>query len=147
MSSPVLILRMGGAESLARPKIAMIEKMTARVQMKTEPRIAPPTARLILNEKCASIVLTRWPLVRLKNNAKKNAERSNHEEERYGRHVLLRHTGKKESWNVPECPGNRHYYRRDPRAKPVFKVGKKEASPSQFLAHCASKDLQPKGKR
>jgi len=35
-------MRMGCAESLARPKIAMIEKMTARVQMKTEPRIAPP---------------------------------------------------------------------------------------------------------
>jgi hypothetical protein len=31
--------------------------------------------------------------------------------------VLLRHTGKKESWNVPECPGDRHYERRDPRAK------------------------------
>ena len=64
-------MRMGCAESLARPKIAMIEKMTARVQMKTEPRIAPPAARHILNEKCASIVLTRWPLVRLKSNAKK----------------------------------------------------------------------------
>ena len=62
---------MGCAESLARPKIATIEKLKARVQMKTEPRIAPPTARLILKEKCASIVLTRWPLVRLKSNAKK----------------------------------------------------------------------------
>jgi hypothetical protein len=40
-------------------------------QMKTEPRIAPPTARLILREKCASIVLTRWPFVRLNNNARK----------------------------------------------------------------------------
>ena len=58
-------------ESLARPKIATIEKLKARVQMKTEPRIAPPAARLILKEKCASIVLTTWPLVRLKSNAKK----------------------------------------------------------------------------
>ena len=70
-----------------------------------------------------------------------NAERSDHEEECYGRHVLLWHTRKKESWKVPEGPGNRHYERRDPRAKPAFKVRKKEASPSQFLAHCASKDL------
>jgi len=70
-----------------------------------------------------------------------NAERSNHEEERYGRHVLLRQTGKKQGWKMPECPGDRHYERRDPRAKSAFKVRKKEASPSQFLAHCASKDL------
>jgi hypothetical protein len=64
-------MRMGCAENLARPKIATIEKMKARVQMKTEPRIAPPAARPILKEKCANIVLTRWPLVRLKSNAKK----------------------------------------------------------------------------
>src|ERR1035438_5113101 len=30
--------------------------------------------------------------------------------------------------------------RRDPRAKPAFKVRKKEASPPQFLARCAGKD-------
>jgi hypothetical protein len=39
---------MGCAESLARPKIATIKKMKARVQMKTEPRIAPPTAMTLL---------------------------------------------------------------------------------------------------
>jgi hypothetical protein len=39
--------------------------------MKTGPKIAPRAARLILKEKCASIVLTRWLLVRLKSNAKK----------------------------------------------------------------------------
>lgn len=61
----------GIAESLARLKIATMEKMNARVQVKTEPRIAPPTAMLILNEKCASIVLTTWPRVRLKSSAKK----------------------------------------------------------------------------
>ena len=55
--------------------------------------------------------------------------------------MLLRQTGKKESWKVPECPGDRHYDRSDPRAKAAFKVRKKEASPSQFLAHRASKDL------
>ena len=70
-TSPVWAMRMGCAESLARPKIATIEKMNARVQIKTEPGIAPPKARPILKEKCASIVLTRWPLVRLKSNAKK----------------------------------------------------------------------------
>ena len=34
----------------------------------------------------------------------------------------MRHTGKKESWKVPECPGDRHYERRDPRAGPALKV-------------------------
>jgi hypothetical protein len=62
---------MGCAESLTRLKIATIEKMKARVQMKIEPRFAPPTAMLMLKEKCASIVLTTWPPVRLKSNAKK----------------------------------------------------------------------------
>jgi hypothetical protein len=132
---------MGCAESLARPNIATIEKMKARVQIMTEPRIAPPTARLRLKEKCASIVLTRWPLVRLKSNAKKIPNTATMRRNPMGGHVLLRHTGKKESWKVPECPGDRHYERRDPRAKPAFKVRKKEASPSQLLAHCASKDL------
>jgi hypothetical protein len=83
---------MGRGERLARPRIATIEKMKAKVQMKTEPRIAPPAARLILKEKC-------------------------------------------------ERPGDRHHERRDPRAKPALKVRKKEASLSQLLAHCASKDL------
>jgi len=64
-------MRIGCPESFARPKIATIEKMKARVQINTEPRIAPPAARLILREKCASIVLTRCPLVRLKSNARK----------------------------------------------------------------------------
>ena len=59
-----------------------------------------------------------------------NAERSNHEDECHGRHVLLWHTRKKESWNVPECPGDRHYERRDPGAKLASKMRKKEASPS-----------------
>jgi hypothetical protein len=42
-----------------RLKIAIIEKMKARVKIKTEPRIAPPTARLLLNEKCPSLSRTR----------------------------------------------------------------------------------------
>src|ERR1700733_727650 len=40
-TSSVWAMRMGCDESLARLKIATIEKMNARVQMKTEPRIAP----------------------------------------------------------------------------------------------------------
>jgi hypothetical protein len=51
------------------------------------------------------------------------------------RHVLLHQTGKKESRQTPECPGDRHDDRRDPRAKPAFKVRKKKTSLSQFLAH------------
>jgi hypothetical protein len=46
--------------SLARPKIATIQKMKARVQMKIEPRIAPPIARLILKEKIKSCNLRFW---------------------------------------------------------------------------------------
>jgi hypothetical protein len=34
-TSPVWAMRMGCAESLARPKIAMIEKIKTRVQRKT----------------------------------------------------------------------------------------------------------------
>jgi hypothetical protein len=90
-----------------------------------------------VRQHCAHDVASRA----VEQQCQENAERSNHEEECRARHVLLRQAGKIESWQMPECPGNRHYYRRDPRAKPVFKVGKKEASPSKFLAHCASEDL------
>ena len=131
---------MGCAESLAIPKIATPEKMRARVQLKTEPRIAPPTAMLILKEKCASIVLTTWPFVRLKSKAKKMPNAATMRRNAMGGTCCCGRPGK-ESWKVPECPGDRHHERSDSGAKPAFKVRKKETSPSQFLAHRASKDL------
>jgi len=122
-------------------KIATIEKMKARVQMKTEPRIAPPTARPILKEKCASIVLTTWPLARLKSNAKKMPNAATMRRNAIGGMCRCGIPGKKKSWKMPECLGDRHYECRDPRAKLAFKMRKKETSPSQFLAHRASEDL------
>jgi|SRR5580658_3873280 hypothetical protein len=133
-------MRMGCAESLAIPKIATIEKMRARVQLKTEPRIAPPTAMLILKEKCASIVLTTWPFMRLKSKAKKMPNAATMRRNAMGGTCCCGRPGKRKLEGA-RVPGDRHYGRCDPRAKPAFKVRKKETSPSQFLAHCASKDL------
>jgi hypothetical protein len=61
----------GPSRELGEAKDRNYREDGSQGQIKTEPRIAPPTATPMLKEKCASIVLTTWPLVRLNSNAKK----------------------------------------------------------------------------
>jgi hypothetical protein len=82
--------------------------MKARVQMKTESKIAPPAERPILREKCASIVLTRWPLVRLKSNAKKMPNAATMRRNATGG-MCCCGIGKEERRKMPKGPGDCHY--------------------------------------
>ena len=62
-TSPVWAMRMGCAESLARPKIATIEKMKARVQIKTETEDCSPYSKAHIEgevrQHCAHEVASR----------------------------------------------------------------------------------------